>query len=182
MKQLLFIQGGGDDGYKADEALVASLKTALGKRYQISYPEIQSDESASDFGWVKQIDKKISKINDDLIVVGHSFGASMILKYLSENQVTPKIVGVFLLATPFWRGDEEWKKGLKLKENFVDLLPVEVPIFFYHCQDDEEIPFSHLDEYKNSLSQATFREIKIGGHQLSNDLTLIAKDIKSLQK
>jgi len=30
-KQVLFIQGGGDDGYEADKALVASLQTALGK-------------------------------------------------------------------------------------------------------------------------------------------------------
>ena len=177
---ILFIQGGGDGGYEADKALAASLQNALGKGYDINYPEIQSDESAPDYGWTRQIGGKISETNGDIILAGHSFGASMILKYLSENSVNKKIDGVFLVATPFWDGDEDWQKSLKLQEDFADKLPSGVSIFFYHCRDDEEIPFFHLERYKKKLTQATFREIKTGGHQLNNDLTIVAKDIRSL--
>ena len=180
VKQVLFIRGGGDNGYEADKALVLSLKENLRNEYQVDYPEIQSDETSSDFGWTKQIGEAIYRINHDFILVGHSFGASMILKYLSENLISKTIKGIFLLATPFWSGNEEWQTSLKLKENFAGKLPVKVPIFFYHCQDDEEVPFSHLDEYKQRLAKANFGEIKSGGHQFNNDLALIARDIKSL--
>lgn len=180
-KQILFIQGGGEGGYEADTELVARLQLALGNGYNINYPEIKSGESSFDFGYIKQIGKKISETKNDIIIAGHSFGASMILKYLSENSVNKKIAGIFLIATPFWTGNEDWQIGLKLKENFADKLPDEVPIFFYHCQDDEETPFSHLNHYKHKLPQATFREIKKGGHQLINDLTSVVKDIKSLK-
>lgn len=78
------------------------------------YPEIQPDKTCSDFGWIKQIEKAIYKINHDFILAGHSFGASMILKYLSENSISKTIEGIFLLATPFWSGKEEWQTGLKL--------------------------------------------------------------------
>jgi predicted alpha/beta hydrolase family esterase len=179
-KHILFIQGGGDGGYEADKELVASLQKALGKGYDINYPEIKSDESASDFGWTQQIGNKLYEAKGDIILVGHSFGASMILKYLSENSINKKVDGIFLIATPFWDGNEDWQIGLKLQEDFAEKLPDEVPIFFYHCQDDEEIPFSHLDHYKQKLTQATFREIKSGGHQLNNDLTFVADDIKKL--
>ena|SRR5688500_17440298 len=179
-RHILFIQGGGDGGYEADAELVASLQKALGKGYDINYPEIKSDESAPDFGWTQEIGNKLSETKSDVILVGHSFGASMLLKYLSENPVNKKIEGIFLIATPFWDGNEDWQKGLKLQEDFADRLPDEVPIFFYHCQDDEEIPFSHLGHYKQRLTQATFREIKSGGHQFNNDLTLVANDIKIL--
>lgn len=179
-KHIVFIQGGGEGGYEADTELVVSLKSALGKGYDIHYPEIKLDESASDFGWNQQIGEKISETKGDIILAGHSFGASMILKFLSENSVKKKITGIFLLATPFWNGKEDWQKGLKLQENFAGNLPDEVPIFFYHCQDDEEIPFSHLDHYKQKLTQAIFREVKKGGHQFKNSLTLVANDIKSL--
>lgn len=179
-RYILFIQGGGEGGYEADIELVASLQTALGKNYDINYPKMPSDESASDFGWLQQIGKKIYEIKSDVILAGHSLGASMILKYLSENSVDKKIEGIFLMATPFWSGNEDWKQGLKLHENFADELPDETPIFFYHCQDDEEIPISHLNYYKQKLTQATFREIKSGGHQLNNDLTLVSNDIKTL--
>lgn len=178
-QKVLFIQGGGNDGYDADKLLVASLKSCLGNEYQISYPKIHSDEKSSDYGWTKQIGENISILKQDFILVGHSFGASMILKYLSENSANKFIKGVFLAATPFWNGNEEWQKGLKLVDNFAAKLPIQVPFFFYHCLDDEEISFSHFEHYKQKLKKATFRTIENGGHQLNNDLTLIAKDIKS---
>ncbi|MBK9150827.1 MAG: alpha/beta hydrolase [Saprospiraceae bacterium] len=179
-KFILFIQGGGEGGYEVDKELVASLQTALGSGYEINYPEIESDESAPDFGWCQQIGKYFSETKSAVILVGHSFGASMILKFLSENPVNKKIEGIFLVATPFWDGNEDWQSGLKLQENFADRLPVEVPVFFYHSADDEEIPFSHLIRYKEKLKGATFRILKEGGHQLNNDLTLVANDIKAL--
>ncbi len=179
-KQVLFIQGGGEGGYEADTALAASLQTGLGKEYAVHYPEIKSDEAAPDFGWLQQIGRKIAETSNAIILVGHSLGASMVLKYLSENTVNKKISGILLIATPFWNGNEDWQAGLKLQENFAEKLPAEVPIFFYHCKDDEEVAFSDLDQYRQRLSRASFCEIKKGGHQLNNDLGLVAEDIKSL--
>ncbi len=40
-------------------------------------------------------------------MAGHSFGASMLLKFLSENKVKQKVDGIFLIAAPFWDGDED---------------------------------------------------------------------------
>lgn len=180
-KQILFIQGGGgEDDYAADAKLVASLQQHLGGSYLVHYPLLLPDESAPDFGRKKQIGKAISKIKGEIILVGHSLGASMVLKYLSESQVKKKIAGIFLLSTPFWSGEEEWKQGLKLQEDFASKLSEEVPIFLYHCRDDEEVPFDHLRLYAQYLPQAIIREITSGGHQLNNDLSLVAKDIKSL--
>lgn len=68
-KQVLFIQGGGDDGYDADAKLVASLQKALGNDYQIIYPQMQTDDAAPDFGWLKQIGEEIAKLRDDIILI-----------------------------------------------------------------------------------------------------------------
>ena len=179
-KKILFIHGGDDDGYKADAKLAASLQEALGATYEVRYPQMPSDEAAPDFGWLQQIGKEIAAIKGKVILVGHSLGASLLLKYLSENEVTKRIGGIFLISTPFWSGDEDWKQGLKLQENFTEHLPKDVPIFLYHCKDDEVVPLAHLALYAQKLPQSTVREIPSGGHQLNNDLTLVAKDIKSL--
>src|SRR5690349_14835261 len=125
-KQILFIQGGGNGGYETDAKLVTSLQKILGEQYDINYPEIKSDETAPDFGWTQQIGEKISEIQNSVVIVGHSFGASMLLKYLSENSVNKKIEGIFLIATPFWNGNKDWEIGLKLQENFSQKLPNEV--------------------------------------------------------
>ena len=177
---VLFIQGGGgDEDYQADAKLVASLQEVLGSAYTVHYP-LLPNESSPDFGRRKQIAKEILLNKGEIILVGHSLGASMLLKYLSENEVKKKVAGIFLISTPFWSGQEDWKQGLKLHEDFPDKLPKNVPIFLYHCRDDEEVPFAHLSIYAQKLPQAIVREIGSGGHQLNNNLSLVANDIKSL--
>ena len=178
-KHVLFIHGAGDEGYDADKKLVSSLRAELGVGYDLHYPHMQTNESAQDFDWQRQIGNAFSDMQDDAILVGHSLGASMMLKYLSENEIKKKIAGIFLLSTPFWSGNEEWKKGLMLRTHFADSLPRDVPIFFYHCRDDEEVPFWHMAVYQQELTWATYRAFNDGGHQLNNDLTLVANDIMS---
>ena len=179
-KPVLFIQGGGEGGYEADAKLVTSLQESLGNVYEVRYPQLLTDETLSDFGWLHQIGKQIEMIRDDVFLVGHSLGASLLLKYLSENKITKTIRGIFLVSTPFWMGEEDWIKGLKLQEDFVQRLPKNVPVFLYQCRDDEEISFAHLEIYEQKMPNATLRIISNGGHQLNNDLSLVAKDIMSL--
>lgn len=181
-KQILFIQGGGNGGYEADTVLVASLRTELGNDYKVHYPQMLPDETIEDFApiWLKQIGKEIIAAKDEIILVGHSLGASMSLKYLSENKTPNNIKAIFLIAPPFWSGNEDWVKPLKLKDDFADKLPKDIPTFFYQCKDDEVVPYKHFAIYKQHITWATFREIENGGHQLNNDLTLVANDIKAI--
>lgn len=177
-KTVLFIQGGGDNGYEADETLVKSLQDALGANYSIIYPRLPADNDSPDFGWPEDIGKQITSISESFVIVAHSLGASMLLKYLSENKVTIKAKRIFLLSTPFWSGDEKWKDGLKLKAHFAESLPGDYQFYFYHCKDDEEVPFDHLAIYKRNLPLATFREFDSGGHQLGSNVQLVSEDIK----
>jgi hypothetical protein len=179
-KHVLFIHGGGSkEDYAADAMLVASLQEALGEEYVLHYPFLPN-ASDPDLGRKKQIGKAIALIKGEIILVGHSLGASMLLKYLSESRTRKKIAGIFLISTPFWKGQEDWKQGFKLHKDFAGKLPKEVPIFLYHAEDDEEVPFDHLEVYAQELPKATVRKMSSGGHQLNNDLSIVSKDIKSL--
>lgn len=179
-KQVLFIHGGGEDGFEADVLLADSLQKELVSSYVVHQPKIHTIDTDPDFGWLGQIGQEIASVEGDIILVGHSFGASMLLKYLSENRVQKNIIGFFLIAPPYWSGDEDWKQGIKLHEDFADAIPKDIPIFIYQCLDDEEVPFDHFTTYQQHLPWATFREVESGGHQFNNDLTLVAQDIKSL--
>lgn len=179
-RQVLFFQGGGNDGFIVDKALAASLQEHLGNDYSVMYQEIKTNESLPDYGWTNEIEKQLAGMDNGFILAGHSFGASMILKYLSEHSIAKNINGIFLLATPFWEGEEEWKKPFKLKDDFAAHLPAQTPIFFYHCKDDEEVPFGQYRIYKRKLPNATYRELHKGGHQFNNDLSKVAEDMKRL--
>ena len=177
---VLFIQGGGEGAYEADKKLSSFLKDALKDLYIVHHP-IMPDESNPDYEKYKaKIHEELNKIDDKVILAGHSLGSCFLLKYLSEEKIDKNIAGIFLISTPFWGGDGWHYEGFRLKNNFASKLPVNTPIFFYHSTDDEIVPFSHLALYAKEIPRAKIREIVEGGHQLNNDLSEVVQDIKSL--
>ena len=178
-RQVLFIQGAGGEAFEEDAALVRSLREALGPDFVVEYPEMP-DADAPEFGtWSACISHELSALDDGVIFVGHSLGASILLKYLSEERVEKPIAGLFLIATPYW-GTADWEAEYALREYFPATLPGDIPIFLYHSRDDEVVPFAHLALYAGRLSHATVREIEGRGHQLGDDLSEVAQDIAGL--
>lgn len=178
--QILFIQGAGKDAYKADKKLVASLRTSLGSSYEIDYPPMQNEEEADYETWSRQIDQKLNDSRGNVILVGHSVGASVLIKFITEQKIRKAIDGVFLMAAPYWGGDAGWTyegyENLLLSEK---INPINSPLFFYHSDDDEVVPFTHLTLYARKFPAATLRTLTGRGHQLDNDLSEVAQDIKN---
>src|SRR3954451_18578517 len=99
--QALFIQGAGQGAYAADEKLVVNLRRSLGAEYDIHYPAMPHEDGADYEIWKVQIASELTAMNDPVLLLGHSVGASMLLKFLSEIAVERTIGGIFLIATPF---------------------------------------------------------------------------------
>lgn len=177
---ILFIQGGGEGAYKEDKELASYLKEALKELYDINYPRMP-DENDPDYEKYKaKIDEELKKINNKVVLVGHSLGGCFLLKYLSEEKINNEIAGMFFIATPFW-GDGGWQfEGFSIENDFPSKLPEETPIYFYHSTNDEIVPYAHLALYAKKLPYAIIRKIDGRRHQLNNDLSEIVKDIKSL--
>jgi len=179
-KQVLFIQGAGEGAYEEDEKLAASLQDALGTEYHVLYPQMPNEESPEDEAWITQISKELASLDGKVILVGHSAGGAVLLKYLLKENVDKPIAGIFLISIPYWGPEDEEDNDYTLQEGFASQLPKGVPIFLYHSRDDEWVPFAHLAMYAEKLPRATIREFDGRGHQFNNDLSEVAADIKSL--
>ncbi len=183
-RHVLFIQGAGQGAHEVDKELVVSLRKALGREYEVHYPAMLDEDNATYEQWKQQIEQELATIQGPIILIGHSVGGSVVIKCLSELEVKKPIAGIFLIAAPFWGGDGwryEGYETLTLKKGSAARLPEGVSIFLYHCRDDEIAPFEHLALYAQLFPQATVRELDEGGHQFNNDLSGVAKDIKTLQ-
>ena len=177
-KDVLFIHGAGEGAYEADELLAASLQNALGPAYNLHYPKMPEDDSATYEDWKAPIESALATLDDDVVLVGHSVGSSVLVKYLSEEQRNKPIAGLFLIASPYWGADEFWKwDEARLPEGVAAKLASIPRIFLYHSRDDEVVPFAHLALYTAKLPQATIRVFDGRGHQFGNVLTDVAKDI-----
>ena len=177
---ILFIQGGGEGAYNADKKLAASLTNRLGKSYSVKYPKMPNENDPQYETFKNKIEEELKEINGKVILVGHSVGSCFILKYFSEKQIDKNIAGIFLIATPFW-GKGGWQyEGFTIDNELVSKLTAGIPMYFYHSTEDETVPFSHLAKYEKIFPHAKVRKIVGRGHQLDNDLSEVAMDIKSL--
>lgn len=171
-KLVVFIQGAGQGAYEIDGKLAGHLQDALGSKYDVRYPKMP-DEKNPEYGtWKDQIEEYLSTLNGEVILVGHSAGGAILLRYLSDEKVTKAISGVLLIAPPY---DES-----VLQEVSSSRLLEELRVFFYHSRDDESVPFTHLTHYAEKLPKATIRKFDGRGHQFDNDLSELVEDIKGL--
>ena len=179
MKQVLFIQGAGRGAHAADAKLVASLRLSLGRSHRVRYPKMP--EAAPEYeSWRARIANALAALDGPVILVGHSLGGSVLLKYASEETIEAPVSGIFLVAAPFW-GAKGWRhEPFTLRRGFASTLPRGTPIFLYHSRDDEEVPFAHVNMYARRLPRAKVGALNARGHQLGNDLSEVTRDILTL--
>jgi uncharacterized protein len=131
--------------------------------------------------WKQKIEKEMAMIDGEVILVGHSLGGSVLLKYLSEEKFNKPIAGLFLIATAYW-GVKDWEiDEYILQKDFAKKLPPIQKTFLYHCREDEWVPFEHSGYYAKKLPQANVRMLEGNTHDFSGGLPEIIDDIKSLQ-
>ncbi len=179
-RQVVFIHGGGQEAFEEDKKLATNLQDVLGADYDVRYPEMPDADSPEYEAWKGRIEKELAALDGEGILVGHSLGGSILLKYLSEENVEKPVAGLFLIAAPYW-GAADWEVSeYALQDGFESKLPRELPVFLYHSRDDDVVPFAHLALYTDKLAQATIREFDGRGHQFNDDLTEVARDIQRM--
>jgi len=179
-KQILFIQGAGNKHAPFGSGkLIAYLQEQLESGYEVLAPEMPDPEHPRYLAWRDQIEQELGKLDAGVLLIGHSLGGSMVLKYLAEGTYQRPIAGMFLVAVPYW-GKRDWELEYTLPEDFASHLPPISRIFLYHSREDEEVSFSHLWRYQEQLPQATIRALDGKEHSFTKGLPLLVEDIKQL--
>jgi uncharacterized protein len=153
------------------------LEHSLGPDYLVKAPRMPKPDDPHYRTWAQRIEQLISDTTNP-VLAGHSFGASVLLKYLAEARPLPSFTGLFLIATPFWGPDFP---EFALPADFADRLRDVSPIHLYHSRDDEDIPIEHMERYRRALPQAIVRTLDGRGHEFDQPMfPELAGDIHTL--
>jgi hypothetical protein len=172
---VLFIPGAGDPRHPQGSGHLADcIARGLGPAIEVVAPEMPNADDPSYRSWRDAIAGLLPDLGDEPILVGHSFGGSVLLKYLAEGMHEP-IAGLFLVSTPYWGSDFP---AFALPDDFAAKVS-DIPIFLYHSRDDPEIPVSHLRRYQEQLPHATSRLIDGSDHSFANGLPQLVRDIQA---
>ena len=81
--------------------------------------------------------------------------------------------GDVLVDGDWWNFDD-----LKMPGDLGKTLAPISTLFFYHCRDDNTVPFAHLALHQSRIPQAVTRAFDSEGHQFAGEFSSIAADIR----
>ena len=177
-QSVLFIQGAGGMWEPEGSGFLARyLEKSLGPEYDVVTPEMPDAATYPHYvPWRDRIDSELRAMDGPVVLVGHSLGGSLLLKYLAEGRPPASVAGLFLVSTPFW-GSEDWEAEYALPDDFASR-PPEMPIFLYHSREDPHVPYAHLALYEQRLPNATSRPTEGSDHSFVNGLPALVEDIR----
>jgi len=98
---VLFIQGAGNmHEPEGSGRLAAYLGRELGTDYRIIAPEMPDADNPHYQPWRDRIAQELEAIDKEVILVGHSFGGSVLLKYLAEGSDRRPVRGLSWSRSP----------------------------------------------------------------------------------
>lgn len=117
----------------------------------------------------------------EVVLIGHSLGGAVLLKYFSEQPCPLRIAGLFLVAAPFWGLDPDWHRpDFTLAPDFAAQLPPLPRVCIYHSDGDDIVPRAHAQHYAAKLPQATVRWLPGHDHLFHAGLPALVHDLKTL--
>lgn len=180
MQSVLFVHAAGDPRQPDGSGqLIDYLGRELGDGYRVLAPTMPHPDEPRYRPWRDWIEQELSTVQGSVILVGHSFGGSVLMKYLADGTIQPAVRGLFLVSVPYW-GPDGWQyEEYDLPDGFAARLP-ESPIFLYHSRDDPHVPYAHLDLFAGHLPQAILRPLDGSEHSFTGGLPQLVTDIQSL--
>lgn len=160
--RLLFIHGAG--GYVEDQPLAHGLAARLG--CDLELPRLPDEDMSVD-AWAAPVRQAVASLHESDLLVGHSFGASILLRVLQDTKCNPG--KATLLAMPDWS-----PAGWNVPAYALEGPEPPAALTMHHCRDDEIVPFDHLARHAERLPSARIIAHPGGGHQLDGRIDFIA--------
>lgn len=170
-----------DDPRTKTKGWKALLGERLGPEYQIIAPRMPNASNAKYAEWKLWFEKHFKFLDNEVLLVGHSLGASFLARYLSENMFPKKIIGTFLVAGPFSVDEDRQLVEFVPPASMALLEQQGGALFLYHSKDDDVVSIEELAKYQHALPTATARVLDGRGHVSGDEFPELINDVRSLK-
>jgi len=154
------------------------LRSQLGEGYEVILPKMPNQFNAQFAEWELWLNKIVPNLNDEVILIGHSLGASFLIKYLSLNKFPKKLLGLFLTGTVYETDVDGYTLYSFSLPEMIDLQTDQV--YFYHSKDDPVVPFSEMEKFMKVLPNANYRVFDDRKHFNQEEFPELVNDIVNL--
>jgi uncharacterized protein len=179
---ILFIHSAGsqEGRHEGSNDLLRQLQTGIDGDITWLAPHMPSADSPTYAAWKQALDEIRATLPTEVLLIGHSLGGSVLLKYLSEEAFAPRVLGMVLIATPYWGGQDWDVSEYELRKDFPTGLPVIHGLYLYQSDDDDVVSPDHVNRYAEKLPMATVRTPAGMGHLFAKPCPALIRDIQAL--
>lgn len=157
------------------------LAEDLGEDYEVFLPSMPNKTNARYEEWKIWFEKYLPYLRPELILIGHSLGATFLVKYLAEEKLPFKLKALFLISAPFGDSPDYVLGDFSPPSLLSQIKESSDNIFLFHSRDDEIVPFADLDRYAKILTDAKTCIFEDRGHFNQESLPEILELIKNLK-
>ncbi len=158
----------------------ANLQSALGEEYEVLVVRMPSKSNAKYAEWKIWFEKVLPFLTDDVVLVGHSLGASFLTKYLSEERFAKRVTATLLVAGPYDVDEGRSLPEFAAPSSLTLLEQRGGKVFLYYSKDDSLVPFSELAKYQLAFPSASVRIFEDRGHFNQEQFPELVADIQAL--
>jgi len=131
------------------------------------------------FEWIKAMEEQIGRIEADDIILGHSLGAVMALRYLEAAEMTGTPRALIMVAAP-WSHKRKEMRSFFMSDFDADVLMWKANDFIIvHSKDDKLVPFDHAEKYRDIL-RGKLLSRKGEGHYMDEKYPILLQLIQKL--
>lgn len=142
-----------------------SLGRELGDGFEVLFPKMPNATNARYEEWCLWLERCLSFVRGDVILIGHSLGGIFLTKYLSEHLFPKRITATLLVAPPFdTTSTDESLRDFALPASLKKFEKQAGAIYLMYSQDDPIVPFGELGKYTRALPQAKSMVFDDRGH------------------
>jgi len=147
--------------------------------FEVLAPELPFSGEPDLFEWLKAMEEQVGRIDSEDIILGHSLGAVMALRYLEGAEMTGTPRAVILVAAP-WTHKRPEMRSFFTHELDADVLMWKASDFIIvHSKDDDLVPFDHAEKYRDILKGKLLERDK-EGHYMGEKYPILLQLIKKL--
>jgi len=178
--EILFIQGAGEVTTAQEQVITDALKNNLSDQFRITYPLMPNADHPAYLAWEEVLSSSLGKLSGKVILMGHSLGASIILKHFSKHPVPDKVIGMILFGVPYWK-DQNWDVSeYAIDDELLGKLSGLENVYFYHSTDDQVIPNHQFKSYRKLIPGAHWRVLSGVDHSYHAAIPDMINDIQDL--
>lgn len=158
-----------------------NLRPDLGEDYELILPQMPNKTNGTYEEWGIMFEKLIPFLRDNLVLAGHSMGGSFLAKYLSENELKPRVKATFLIAAPFGDNLPEYELySFSLPKNLDGFARQAGKVYIFHSSDDPVVPLHDSSDYENAVPNSELKVFTDRGHFSQEHLPELVEAIKKL--